>query len=163
MDILSILGGIGLGYIIAKFIDFWLQDKIDRQQHARWLRDNRLRAFAEVTKEFISLGAHAPGQRTSFEMYAAVSQALLLIDDDPLTIRIDTFIRKWGRMSHLVDESSKDNDAQFDKEAKKLFHELQEEARSITDSLRNLVLHDKVKPQERRSLGSDSSAPTEKA
>ena len=138
MDAVALISGIGLGAIGAKLLDiFWLQDKVSQQQHAHWLRDKRLEAFSEVTRELISFGLHNKGLRTPFESFASVAGALLLIDDEALVKRIDSFIVDMDRMNSLVDEKK-------EAEARPLYEQLTDEARAITGQLRSLVLHEKV-------------------
>jgi hypothetical protein len=143
MDWLTLLSGLGLGVLGAKALDvFILQDMVRRHQHEQWLRDRRLEAFSTVTKELISFGLHGGKERSPFESYAAISQALLLIDDDKLTERIDQFIVDLYRMNTLTDkDEKKDIDV---KEANDIYVSLVKEARDIAQQLRSLVLHDKV-------------------
>ena len=139
MDPVALISGIGLGAIGAKLLDiFWLQDKVNRQQHTQWLRDKRLEAFSDVTKEFITFGLHGKEIRGPFESYGAISKALLLIDDEGLVERIDQFVVKMERMNRLTDEKKQ-------VEAQTLYEQLTGEARAITGTLRSMLLHEKVR------------------
>ncbi len=142
MDWLQLVAGIGLGTLGAKLLDILLlQRRMEEEQHRRWLRDKRLEAFTEVTKELVSFGLHEGDKRTGFQSYGAVSRALLLLDDDTLVQRIDHFIVDMDRMNRLTD-SGNDNDKI---EGEKLYLLLVDEAREITKLLRNVILHGRVR------------------
>jgi hypothetical protein len=138
VDIWTLISGVGLGAIGAKLLDImWLQNKLREQKHEEWLRDSRLEAFTEVTKEFVSFGLHGK-DRGPFDSYAAISKALLLIDDEELLKRLDNFVANLFEVNSLADQDK-------DEEGKRKFEALVREAREITRSLRMLMLHDKVR------------------
>jgi hypothetical protein len=140
MDWVALISGLGLGALGAKLLDIlWLQNIVHRQASEKWLKDKRLDAFSEVTKEFISFGLHGKALRSPFESYAAISRALLLIDDDELISRIDQFVVNTDRMNRSGDEGKKE-------EAEKLYFELVQEARGIAKALRKVLLHEQANP-----------------
>lgn len=56
IEIISIIiGALGIGTIIAKILDIWLQIRIEKIEKQKWLRDNQLRAFSELAEETLSL------------------------------------------------------------------------------------------------------------
>ena len=139
MDIWTLISGVGLGAIGAKLLEIiWLQNKLNEQKHSEWLRERRLEAFAEVTKEFISFGMHSEGVRTPFQMYGVISRAILLIDDDGLVERLDRFVVDFDEMNRLTDEKKSG-------EAEAKYKYLVAESRKIATALRTLMLHDKVR------------------
>ena len=141
MDWFQLVSAVGLGAIVVKVLDiYWLQHHIEQHQKADWLREKRLQAFSDVTKELISFGLHDKGLRNAFESYGAISQAMLLIDDDGLIKRIDHFIVDLDRLNRMND--SKD---ETKKDAEKLYESLVSDAREITRLLRNVILHDRIR------------------
>jgi hypothetical protein len=142
MQWLQLIAGIGLGTLGAKLLDiFWLQRRVEEEQHRTWLRDKRLEAFAEVTKELVSFGLHEGANRTALQSYGAVSKALLLLDDDTLVQRIDHFIVEMERMNRLTDSPNSEDNL----EGGELYESLVGEAREITRLLRNVILHGRVR------------------
>ena len=142
MQWLQLIAGIGLGTLGAKLLDIlWLRKRVEEEQHRTWLRDMRLEAFAEVTKELVSFGLHEGAKRTGFQSYGAVSKALLLLDDNTLVERIDHFIVDMAHMNGLTDSASPKDKG----EGEKLYLSLVGEAREITKLLRNVILHGRVR------------------
>jgi len=141
MEWIQFFTGIGLGTLGAKLLDIlWLQRRVEQEQHRVWLRDKRLEAFTEVTKEFVSFGLHEGKNRTSFQSYGVVSKALLLLDDNALAERIDRFVIEMERMNRLTD-----SEVQQDKvEGEKVYLLLAEESRELTKLLRNIILHGRL-------------------
>ncbi len=136
MEWLQLISGVGIGAIAVKLLDvFWLQKVLQQHQKATWLREKRLEAFADVTKELISFGLHKKDLRNPFEIYGAIAPALLLIEDNNLVNRIDYFFVELDRMNGLSDSGQK-------KEAEKLYEYLVGEAREISQVMRAFVLHD---------------------
>lgn len=142
MQWFQLIAGIGLGTLGAKLFDiFWLQKRVEDEQHRTWLKSMRLEAFTEVVKELVSFGLHDGTTRNGFQSYGAVAKALLLLDDNALIKRIDQFIVDMDRMNSLTDSVKS-----VDKvEAERLYLNLVGEAREITKLLRNVILHDRVK------------------
>ena len=140
MELIQFITAIGMGAIATKTMDFWLQDKLQRQQRTTWLRDQRLQAFTDVTREMISFGLHKENVRSAFEIYGAMSKALLLLDDDGLVRRIDSFVSALDKLTELSKSVMQKDLA----EAEALYSRLVIEAREITMSLRNVILHDRI-------------------
>ena len=135
MEWTQLISGIGIGAVATKLLDiFWLQDRLQEHQRTTWLRDKRLDAFTDVTKELLSFGLHDSGLRSAFQSYGAIARALLLIEDDGLVKRIDQFIVDLDRLSNPIKDSDK-------KESDKLYEGLVKEAREITRLLRNIVIY----------------------
>ena len=140
MNWIQLLTGIGLGAIIVKALDiFWLHDMQQDSLRRAWLRERRLQAFTDVTKEFISFGMHEEGLHSVFQSYGVIAQALLLIDDAKLRKRIDHFIVQMNRMNDLMDSKDETKKA----ESGVIYESLVSESREIIDLLRNIVLGDK--------------------
>lgn len=142
MDWLQFIAGIGLGTLGAKALDiFLLQQRQNDAAHRAWLRDKRLEAFSEVIREFWSFGLHEGDLRSSFQSYASVARALLLLDDDSLVTRIDHFVVEMDRMNTIADRST----PEAGDEAAAIYESLVREAREIAKLLRNVVLHERVR------------------
>jgi hypothetical protein len=141
MNWLQLFGAIGLGAILVKLLDIiWLQSVLQEHHRRNWLRDKRYEAFSSLSKEFISLGLHRPGHNT-FEQFAIITDAMLLIEDDSLINRLDRFIVKLDHFNDLTDKTKPE-----DKEkSESLYYELNNEARLIIKELRS-VLVQKPKP-----------------
>ena len=141
VDLISLISAFGLGAIGSKLLDiFWLQEKVSKQLHAQWLKDRRLEAFSSATKELLSFGLHRDRLRNPFESYGEIARALLLIDDETLSNRLDTFITDADKLITL----SKKNE---DNEAEVLYERLIiiKESRFIMKCFRALVLEKGVR------------------
>ena len=131
MNWLPFLSALGLGAILTKLLDiFWL-DRITRENERRkWLRDQRLSAYSELAKDFLSLGFSRGDQfDNAFQAYAVAARAMLLIEDAGLVKKIDDFVVTLNRFNTLQDEKR-------DAEAEALYRQLWDETRQIVDSLR---------------------------
>lgn len=141
VDPTALVSGIGIGVIATKLLDiFLLQKKIDQQQYNQWLRDRRLEAFSQVSKEFMSFGLHGGKLPNPFESYGEISKALLLIEDDKLVERLDLFIVEADAL-HTLKKTDPGEAAKADK----LYKKLNGDARALTATLRTLLLHDNVR------------------
>ena len=51
--IATLVGGLGIGSLIATVVNKWLEARVER---ARWLRDRRHAAYSALAKELMSMG-----------------------------------------------------------------------------------------------------------
>jgi len=100
MEWYQVFIGVGGGSILTIILTHYLELKKVKILHAlergRWLNDNRLRAFSSLVQHLLSLGeatqANIAYQTGSREKYlrtrALASEAILLVDDDSLSLKI---------------------------------------------------------------------------
>jgi len=128
-----IIGAFGIGTIITKILDiFWLQKMIEESEKRNWLRDRRLKAFSELSKELLSFGVHKGTFNDPFEAFANAAEAMLLIENKELVKRIEMFILELDELStRQVDNEKKEVSA---------YHKLSRESREIFDALRTSLI-----------------------
>lgn len=140
MGSMELIGAVGLGAIIVKVLDIvWLNRLLYEQQRLTWLRDQRFKAYSEISKELITFGLHLRNQRSPFESFAVATNAMLLTDNAELSQRIDDFIIKVDTMNGLVENSGETQMI----EANLLYGELMSEARIIIRELGNDIRQEK--------------------
>ena len=126
----ALMGGLGLGTILTKLLDIWLERIRHEREHRKWLRDQRLSAYADLTKDLLSFGLSRAALADSlFEGYIVASRAILLTQDKDLTEKIDSFIDDLNRF-HILAKTGKPL------EEETLYPELWHRARDIVGSLR---------------------------
>ena len=126
----ALMGGLGLGTILTKLLDIWLERIRHEREHRKWLRDQRLSAYADLTKDLLSFGLSRAALADSlFEGYIVASRAILLTQDKDLTEKIDSFIVDLNRF-HILAKTGKPL------EEETLYPELWHRARDIVGSLR---------------------------
>jgi len=126
------LGAGSLGAVLIKLIDIiWLQRVLENHERKKWLRDKRLRAFTNLSKEILSMGIDKGYGSNSFKFYALASEVLLLINDDWLVKKIDLFIIE---LDDLGDKkySEEENEIKYNK--------LWQDGRMIIKKLNQLLL-----------------------
>ena len=136
----QILGALGLGAVLTKLLDIlWLNRVTQENDRQKWLRDQRLAAYADVAKDFLSFRLGSDKQHENpFEAYAVASRAILLVHDNALAARIDRFI---VRLDRYFNELQGKEDEQSQKEAEQLYNELNDEARNIIGDLRTALVN----------------------
>lgn len=127
----ALVGALGLGAILTKLLDiFWLERISHEHERRKWLRDQRLSAYVDLTKHLLSFGLSRGAQHDNpFEGYVVVSKAMLLAHDEDLAKKIDRFIVDLDRFFLLQNEGK-------DAEAEALYEELWNRARGIVGNLR---------------------------
>jgi hypothetical protein len=133
-EIISILGiGSILGIVISKLFDIlWLQKTVMKNESIRWIRDQRLRVFRELSGDLVTLGLR-DCRKDILEIVAVASEATLLIADKALEERIMKFIDDLCNLLELKGSN-------IDKNDKQEINRLVSEARSIIESLRGALL-----------------------
>ena len=107
------------------------QRRDDRREHRQWLRDQRLSAYADLTKDLLSFGlSRAALPDSLYEGYIVASRAILLTQDKDLTEKIDSFLGDLNRVHINLANTEKP----IEKET--LYPELWHRARDIVGSLR---------------------------
>lgn len=144
---IQLLGAASVGAIIVKVLDIvWLNSLQYEQQRRTWLRDQRYKAYSEISKELITFGLHLRNQRNAFESFGVATSAMLLTDNADLSKRIDDFIVKVDRMNGLVENGG---DTQM-VEANILYGELMLEARILIRELGNDLRRERTQSVLRR-------------
>ena len=131
-EIVGALGAaLGIGAILSKLLDiFWLERISHEHERRKWLRDQRLSAYVDLTKDFLSFGISRGAQCDNpFEGYVVASRAMLLAHDEDLVAKIDSFLVDLDRHTGL-------ENAGKDAEAEALYNELWVRARGIVGNLR---------------------------
>ncbi len=134
MNWLQFTTALGIGAILTKLLDItWLNRVAQESERRKWLRDQRLAAYAEVAKDFLSFRLSGDRQpENPFEAYAVASRAILLAHDDALATRIDRFIADLDRFNEL----EKKDDSNSQTSARQLYDDLNDRAREIIRELR---------------------------
>ena len=137
IEIISIIiGALGIGTIIAKILDIWLQIRIEKIEKQKWLRDNQLRAFSKLAKEILSLrlGEDAFDFDNPFEFFGIASEPMLLIEDSEIKSRINRFIVSLDEIFQLH-KAGEETDSKYNK--------LVKDSYEIVDLLSSLLLKNK--------------------
>ena len=107
MNWFEIVSVLGVGAILSRLLDiFWLERIRDGREHRKWLRDQRLSAYVDLTKDLLSLGTSRGGAKADsiLEGYAVASRAILLSHDEDLKARIDSFLTRLASHKLLHDQ-----------------------------------------------------------
>jgi len=130
MDWVSLVGAAGIGAILIKIIDIvWLQKALEKSEHKKWLRNQKLEGFTELSELLLSIGMSKKNNidNNPYEFYAVASKSLLLIENEELQKQINTFIVDWDK---LINE--KLTEAKSDE----LYYKLTAKSKVIVDELR---------------------------
>lgn len=135
MEVIGVLGiGSILGIIVSKLFDIlWLQKIVLKNEGIRWLRDQRLKTFKEVSREFSTLGL-TKSKKEILEIAALASEVSLLINDKALRGKIKKFVND---LFDLLNSPGSQVNENHEIELKRL----STEAEAITDELRNIILN----------------------
>ena len=102
----------------------------DRREHRQWLRDQRLSAYADLTKDLLSFGRSRGAKYDDIlEGYVVASRAILLSHDEDLKAKIETFFLGLAHIKRLNDQGKQ-------AEAKEFIGELWDKVHDIVRSLR---------------------------
>ena len=133
---LQIFGAASVGAVVVKLLDIlWLTPATWRAEHRKWLRDQRLAAYAEVARDILSfrLGG-GQDHENPFQAYAVASRAILLAHSDDLAKRIDQFIVDLDRFYRLDSAQGKEAEAETQ------YKELSDRARNLVSDLRGTLI-----------------------
>lgn len=146
MGWIELLGAASVGAIVVKVLDIvWLNRLQYEQQRRTWLRDQRYKAYGEISKELITFGLHLRNQISPFESFGIATNAMLLTENAELSQQIGDFIVKVDRMNGLVESGSETQML----EANMLYGELMREARIIIRELGNDLRSEETQPVRR--------------
>ena len=107
MDWLQIASAFGVGALVVKVLDIvWLQKAMRDSERAKWLREKRLAAYSDLTKEILSLGQCSNVRENAFDGYALASEAILLVENEKLAFEIEHF---FTMVSNLYKEAIRDD------------------------------------------------------
>jgi len=126
---IQILGVAGIGAIIIKIIDIvWLQKALEKSEHKKWLRNQKLEVFTELSELLLSIGLSKKQNidNNPFEFYAVASKSLLLIENEELQKQINCFI---------VDRDKLINEKLTETESDELYHILTARSKVVVNEL----------------------------
>ena len=129
MDWVSLVGAAGIGAILIKIIDIvWLQKALEKSEHKKWLRNQKLAVFTELSELLLSIGISKKHNidNNPYEFYAVASKSLLLIENEELQKQINTFIVDWDKLINekLTETKSDELYAKLTKKSKVIVNEL---------------------------------------
>lgn len=108
MNWIQLISAVGVGALITKLMDvLWLQKVVHQNEHKKWLREQRLEAYSELTEELLSLGKKQGTREDPFKGYALVAKTTLLVEDERLAIELEEF---FTNVSNLFTEAIKRDD-----------------------------------------------------
>jgi len=125
----QLLGAAGIGAIIIKIIDIvWLQKALEKSEHKKWLRNQKLEVFTELSELLLSIGLSKKQNidNNPFEFYAVASKSLLLIENEELQKQINCFI---------VDRDKLINEKLTETESDELYHILTARSKVVVNEL----------------------------
>ena len=129
---ISLIGAAGIGAIIIKILDIiWLQKVFDSSEHKKWLRDQKMKAFSELSKAILSIGLGEnliENLNNPYEFYSISSKTILLLDNDDLIDEINQFIINWDK---LVNENLSTEESDM------IYKNLLKNSKIIVKELRN--------------------------
>lgn len=128
---ISFLSAAGFGAIIIKLIDIlWLQKVVEIAEHKKWLRNQKIKAFSNLSEALLSLGLgeNLKIGNNPYEFYSLASATILLLENDELIKRIDQFVIDWDK---LVNEDIKKEKSDL------IYNNLLKESKLIVKELRN--------------------------
>ncbi len=134
MEWIQTASAFGFGALAIKILDIvWLQRAIRDSERKKWLREKRLEAYTELTKEILSLGQCRGSRENAFNGYALASEAILLVENEELAFRIEKF---FTMITNLYMEALKEeNDP-----SKKTENHLEGAYEIVVKESKNLVL-----------------------
>ncbi|OCH29855.1 hypothetical protein A6E13_19640 [Aliivibrio fischeri] len=93
MNWIELLAAVGAGAIFTKVIDIvWLQKVMRNHERDKWLRNEKLAAYSELSKLILSFGKESEVFKDPFKGHAISARAILLITDESLIKDIRVFI-----------------------------------------------------------------------
>ena len=131
------LMGLTIGAILWKYqrsfesnIKLEERRRDDRREHRQWLRDQRLSAYADLTQDLLSFGKSRGAKHDDvLEGYVVASRAILLVHDEDLIAKIDSFFADRGKLNRLIDQEK-------EAEGKMLIGAMRDKAHEIVGNLR---------------------------
>lgn len=102
-QIFTTLGaGFGLGAIITKLLDVWLQKRQEKIEFRSWLRDKRLEAYSELLSSLLAAVSLPLREWDYYEAMGRASKAMLIANNEKLIDNIWFEIAKVELMRHKI-------------------------------------------------------------
>lgn len=134
MEILKLIAAFGFGAILSKVIDaVWIQPFLAKKQMQSWIRDKRLEAFTDLSRNLLAFSLDGKENKTPFESYAIAARALLLVDNEDLVKKIDQHIAERDRLFRVTENKDKLPEG---KTVEDLYNNRYKEAREIIRELK---------------------------
>lgn len=131
---LEFAGAVGLGGLLVKILDImWLHKVLEKSERKKWLREQRLRVYSELSKELMALGKHYGTREDPFKAYSFVAEAILLVDDDELGKRLEQF---FTHISNLYKKGMMEKPDVTEKELEDAYNYVFHNSRSLVAELR---------------------------
>lgn len=144
MDLIQLASAVGVGALLTKVLDIiWLQKVTREAERRKWLRDQRLKVFSELSKEALTFGLHKKDQDNAFRTLAISAEAMLLIPDAKLAERIDSFSIALFNFNDSIEKINEGKAAEGSNRAE--YDRLWNEARDIVADLRSFLLEAETK------------------
>lgn len=134
MELFKLVTAFGFGAIFVKVIDAaWIQPFLAKKELQSWLREKRMDAFSELSRNLLAFSLEDKDNKGPFENFAIAARAIILVDDECLVKRIDQYIAKRDRLFRISDNKEKLEEGES---GKKIYDELYKEARKIVMELK---------------------------
>ena len=137
MDWLQLISAVGIGALLTKVLDIvWLQRTMREAEQKKWFREQRLRVYAKLAEEILSLGKNMGTREDAFSGYALAAEAILLAPDDKLANEIEHF---FTMLANIFSEGSKADDDPTRRSEEHLegaYQVVVEESRRLVNALR---------------------------
>ena len=144
MDWIQLIGAVGVGAIVTKLLDvLWLQRLIQRNEFQRWLREQRLKVYANLTKELLSEGVWH-GDIDIRDALKLAAESVLLTNDNQLAKMIDDYFSDVPNARKRLDQFINNGTSTIEERVEMREKEelrLREKARQIVSELRLALLH----------------------
>jgi hypothetical protein len=93
--IVTVMGSASFGVIAGKLIDIFFLSRVNEKiEKTKWLRQEKLEAFTELSKEINSLGFENNSFADEWKLNSLATKALLLLNNEKVEIRIRNFIKE---------------------------------------------------------------------
>jgi len=133
-ELLKLAAAFGFGGFLIKILDIvWLQKVIQINERKKWLREQRLRVYAELSKELMALGRHYGTREDAFMAYSFIAEALLLVDDENLGKRLEQF---FTHLSNLYKKLKMESPDVSEQELENAYAFILQNSRSLVIELR---------------------------
>jgi hypothetical protein len=88
----ALLGAVGIGAIATKLLDVvWLQRVLATSERTKWLREQRYRAYSELTRELVA-GEPFHNEPNQRQFMLLVADALLVTTEPQLVRQLENYL-----------------------------------------------------------------------
>ena len=102
----------------------------------KWLREKRLEAYTELTKEILSLGQCRGSRENAFDGYALAAEAFLLVENEELALRIEKFFTMSSNLYNEALKEEKDPSKKPEENLEGAYEILLQDSRKLVMELR---------------------------